>query len=187
MTSRFQGEHPQQYAYWAHNMARVASVTLVALGLFGALWTTSGTYDCQVRGRPISRKLIRRGQVVGGVNGTCVVGTAPAAARNTTTFGEAHFRPACCDPRGPASESENLGGSYVVGATCLVGGAAAFLLESPTSGIGLWQPTDWVFYSLRIAPQFLLLGGLGVYALFTRATCLAGSVSYTHLTLPTKA
>ena len=83
-------------------------------------------------------------------------------------------RPACCDPAGPASKAVNLGGSRRVGFLSVFGGLLAFLVEDPTRGFGLWMPTDWPFYALRVAPQAVLLGILGLVALTARATCLAG-------------
>ncbi|KAH8045871.1 oxidoreductase [Aureococcus anophagefferens] len=165
-SGRFDGERPQQFALWAHNMARVAAAALVVLGVFGVLWTSSGTYACKVRDRAINGKLIRRGAVVGGVNGTCVVGAGADG-------GGVAYRAACCDPDGPA-RAENLGGSLAVGLVSVFGGLLVLALEQAPRGFGLWMPTDWAFYRLRVAPQGLLLGAVGGFACTTRSTSLAG-------------
>ncbi|KAH8045435.1 oxidoreductase [Aureococcus anophagefferens] len=164
-SGRFDGERPQQFALWAHNMARVAAAALVVLGVFGVLWTSSGTYACKVRDRAINGKLIRRGAVVGGVNGTCVVGAGADG-------GGVAYRAACCDPDGPA-RAENLGGSPRRPRLRLrrpagprPGAGAPGLRALDADGLGLLP-------AARRA-QGLLLGAVGGFACTTRSTSLAG-------------
>ncbi|KAJ1450861.1 hypothetical protein M885DRAFT_621312 [Pelagophyceae sp. CCMP2097] len=160
---RYDGEHAQQYTLWAHHMGRVAGVAMIALGFFALVWRRSGTYGCkglveedvQARGEAIDSSLIKLGHVVNGVNGAC-----------TLTLSEA-----CCDPTGDASRNSNLGGSYIWGAYTMVAGVVVLCLESER-GLGLWNPSDTVWYSRRVSPLGVLIGALGCPTVLTLATAL---------------
>ncbi|KAJ8599242.1 hypothetical protein CTAYLR_006216 [Chrysophaeum taylorii] len=171
--SRFKGERRQQYALWAHHMALVAAVSLVALGIFGILWSKSGTYKCKVRGRAISANLIRLGKTVDGKVGACVSRTSPKLNLNYTAP-----RAACCDPNGRSSKRKNLGGSVWIGTYCVLVGLFLFAFELNTSKtFGLWMPTDWIFYELGLSLNGILFVCASGLALCTRATCTAGLFS----------
>ncbi|KAJ1450860.1 hypothetical protein M885DRAFT_531291 [Pelagophyceae sp. CCMP2097] len=182
---RFDGEHAQQYTLWAHHMGRVAGASMIALGFFALLWRRSGTYGCKARGEAIDSSLIKLGHVVNGVNGTCTelaeACCDPTSARAGAPGSDAtrliwlavemRASPASWGALGDASRNSNLGGSYIWGAYTMVAGVVVLCLESER-GLGLWNPSDTVWYSRRVSPLGVLIGALGCPTVLTLATAL---------------
>jgi len=133
-----------EFGVWAHNMGLLAACSLIVLGIFGILWRDSGSFDCKVGGRPIAAELIRAGRGVGHVEGLCTAAT----------------RKACCDPDGRSSKTRNVGGGLWIGLAAAAGGCLLLFLETFRLG--------------GVLVRGLLALAVGVVALGTYATCLAG-------------
>jgi len=163
---KFVGDHRQEFSLWAHNMALIAALAMIVLGVFGVLWARSPSYGCEVDGRAIAPELIRFGTSVKGALGRCV---SPSSGN---TDARAVRRRACCNPQGRSSKSANVGGSSFVGLYCVVAGVALLVFEHCC---GLWMRGRGSFwYESRVSPHGVLFTAAGLPALGTYATCTAG-------------